>query len=83
MTSGNYKKVIESSCLENPTQNRIIKSYQHFQELRTLPSSLFAYWELSVTGDSIMPGAITCSCNAILCPSYILQALSWHRRVPN
>lgn len=51
MTSGNYKEVPESSCLENPIQNRIIKSYQHFQELRTLPSSLFTYWELSVTGD--------------------------------
>lgn len=83
MTSGNYEEVPESSCLGNPTQSRIIKSYQHFQELRTLPSSLFTYWELPVTGDSIMPGTITCSCNAILCPSSILQSLSWHRRAPN
>lgn len=47
----------------------VIKSYQHFQEIRTLPSSLSSYWDLSIEEDSIMPETrIACSCNPIPWP---------------
>lgn len=82
---GSERRCQESCCLGNPTQSKIIKSYQHFQELRTFPSSLSSCWESSKEGDCItMPGPrITCSCNPIPCPSYVLRSPSWHRRVPN